>query len=147
MIQYVKGDLLGATQKVIAHGCNAQGVMGSGVAKSIREKWPNVYEVYNLKHRVFGLQLGDIIPVATLDGKTVVNCITQEFYGRDGKRYVDYDAIRTCMEKINNRAESWEVAEVAIPMLGAGLGGGEWDIIEDIIEKSAKNFIPVVYSL
>ena len=33
MIHYVTGDLLGATQKVIVHGVNAQGVMGSGVAK------------------------------------------------------------------------------------------------------------------
>lgn len=145
MINYVTGDLLGATQKVIIHGCNAQGVMGSGVARQIRARWPNVYEVYHLKHKVFGLDLGDIIPVATLDGKIIVNCITQDGFGRTGNRYVDYDAIARCMEQINDRVSNWEVSEIAMPRIGAGLGGGDWTIIESIILKHARNFIPVVY--
>lgn len=145
MIKYVIGDLLGADQKVIVHGCNNRGVMGSGVARQIRAKWPNVYEVYSLKHMVFGLDLGDIIPVATLDGHIIVNAVTQEGFGRDGKVYVDYDAIKTCMEKINNKVIDWEVKEVAMPRIGAGLGGGDWAIIEKIIADTAKNYTPVVY--
>jgi O-acetyl-ADP-ribose deacetylase (regulator of RNase III) len=147
MISYITGDLLDANQQVIIQGCNAQGVMGSGVAKSIRSKWPNVYEIYNLRYKTFGLELGDIIPVATVDGHIIVNCITQEFYGRDPIQYVSYDAIATCLEKINNRVLDWGVSEVAMPKVGAGLGGGSWDIIEQIILKSARNFIPFVYSL
>jgi len=145
MIKYVTGDLLGATQKVIIHGCNAQGVMGSGVARQIRARWPNVYEVYHLKHKVFGLDLGDIIPVATLDGKIIVNCITQDGFGRSGNRYVNYDAIARCMEQLNDRISNWEVSEIAMPRIGAGLGGGDWNIIEQIILIHARNFIPVVY--
>lgn len=145
MITYVNGDLLGATQKVIVHGCNNRGVMGSGVAAQIRAKWPNVYEVYALKHRVFGLELGDIIPVATLDGKIVVNAVTQDGFGRDGQRYVDYAAIERCFETINDRVHGWEVNEVAMPRIGAGLGGGDWKIIEEIINRTAKYYTPVVY--
>ena len=145
MISYVKGDLLGATQRVLVHGCNNHGVMGSGVARQIREKWPNVYEVYSLKHKVFGLELGDIIPVGTLDGKIIVNAVTQDGFGRDGSRYVDYDAIETCFRKINDRVDVWEVAEVAMPRIGAGLGGGDWSIIEKIIVSTATNYRPVVY--
>lgn len=147
MINYVTGDLLGATQKVIIHGCNAQGIMGSGVAKVIKEKWPEVYEVYALKHKTFGLTLGDIIPVTTSDGKIVVNCITQENFGRDGLQYCDYDAIEKCFIQLNDRALDWEVTEMALPKIGAGLGGGDWNIIESIIVKTAKNYVPVVYSL
>jgi len=147
MIKYVIGDLLGAPQKVIIHGCNSHGVMGSGVAKVVRERWPNVYEVYALKHKVFGLNLGDIIPVATLDGKIVVNCITQDSYGKDGTRYVDYDAVAKCFDQLNERAIDWEVTEMALPRIGAGLGGGDWDTIEQIIVRSAKNYMPVVYDL
>ncbi len=36
MITYKQGDLMKASETYIAHGCNAQGVMGSGVAKAIR---------------------------------------------------------------------------------------------------------------
>lgn len=145
MITYVTGDLLGATQKVIVHGCNNRGVMGSGVARQIRARWPNVYEVYALRHKVFGLELGDIVPVATLDGKIIVNAITQDGFGRDGQRYVDYAAIERCFETINDRVENWEVTEVAMPRIGAGLGGGEWHVIESIITRTATKYIPVVY--
>jgi O-acetyl-ADP-ribose deacetylase (regulator of RNase III) len=145
MISYVTGDLLGATQKVIIHGCNNRGVMGSGVARQIRDRWPNVFEVYALKHKVFGLDLGDILPVATLDGKIIVNCITQDGFGRDGTRYVDYDAIDCCFQRLNDRVTDWQVSEIAMPRIGAGLGGGDWTVIEQIISKNAKNFIPIVY--
>ena len=35
------GNILDA-KGIIMHGCNAQGVMGSGLAKDIRERWPAV---------------------------------------------------------------------------------------------------------
>lgn len=147
MIQYVTGDLLEATQKVIIHGVNAQGIMGSGVAKVIREKWPEVYESYHLHYKTFGLNLGDILPVNTVDGKIIVNAVTQENFGRDGRQYCSYDAIEKCFEQINSRAVDWNVTEMALPKIGAGLGGGSWTIIENIILKTAKNYTPVVYSL
>jgi O-acetyl-ADP-ribose deacetylase (regulator of RNase III) len=145
MITYVQGDLLGATQKVIVHGTNNRGVMGSGVARQIRARWPNVYEVYALKHKVFGLDLGDVIPVATLDGKVIVNAVTQDGFGRDGQRYVDYAAIERCFEIINDKVHAWEVTEVAFPFIGAGLGGGDWKIIEEILTRTATFYTPVVY--
>lgn len=145
MINYTTGNLLEAKEKVIVHGCNNYGVMGSGVAKQIRDKWPNVYDVYHLKYQVFGLELGSIIPVETIDGKIIVNAITQDGFGRDGKQYVKYDAIENCFISINDRAPSWEATEIAMPRIGAGLGGGDWKIIEEIITRTAKNYIPVVY--
>lgn len=144
-IVYKIGDLLASTQKVIAHGCNSHGVMGSGVAWQIKKKYPNVFEVYALRHKVFGLNLGDIVPVATVDGRIVVNCITQENFGRNSTRYVDYDAIAQCIEKMDRHVKDWEVNEIAFPRIGAGLGGGDWNVIEEIIVKTARNFVPVVY--
>lgn len=146
-IIYKIGNLLNATEKAILHGVNCQGVMRSGVAKDIREKWPHAFEIYELKHKTFGLKLGTIIPVVTTDGKIIINCITQEFYGRDGKRYVDYDAVEKCFTEINKQVLDWGITEIAMPRLGAGLGGGDWNIIENIIVKASTNFIPFVYDL
>jgi len=146
MIRYVKGDLLASNMGVIAHGCNCHGVMGAGIARQIRAKWPNVYEVYKLKHRVMGLELGTILPVRTLDDRLIVNCMTQGDFGNDGQ-YVDYGAVESCMMAINASAENWGALEIGIPFIGAGLGGGDWDRIEDIIVRNAKNFLPVVYTL
>lgn len=140
-IQYRKGDLLTYPGKFIAHGCNAQGVMGSGVAALIKKKYPYAYKTYRQKYDVCGLNLGDIQILQCKD-KTVINLITQEFYGREPKRYVSYDAIALCMQTLE---EYLYGEEIAMPMIGAGLGGGKWEIIEAIIETELKTVQPVVY--
>lgn len=147
MIRYVTGNLLDSNMQAIAHGCNCQGVMGAGIAKQIRDRWPNVYEIYRLKHDKMGLELGSILPVRTLDDRLVINCMTQSGYGSSNQQHVDYDAIASCMAAMNDRAETWGVTEIGMPRIGAGLGGGDWERIEDIIVRSARSFIPVVYTL
>lgn len=143
-IKYVKGDLLAAPEKYILHGCNAQGVMGSGVAKLIRAKWPSAYLVYKESEQHNGMRLGIVTYAEQDDGKVIINGITQKFYGRGGKQYVDYDAVREVIENVD-----WLVSieepfpSVAMPKIG----GGDWGILEEIIEKHSVNFQPVVYYL
>lgn len=155
-IEYVKGSVVDAQESIIAQGCNAQGVMGSGVAKAIRDKWPEVFPRY--KRFIDETRAFDRNPLGcshftnvdpTGADKMIVNMITQEFYGRDGKQYVDYDAVRHCMQLLNKRAGmfSGPPHRVAMPKIGAGLGGGDWNIISQIIEEESTNFQPVVYEL
>lgn len=139
-IKYVKGDVTEADATIIAHGCNAQGVMGSGVAKIIREKYPEAYDAYRNMYYQGGLELGNVI-IAQSNGKRIANCITQEFFGTD-RRHADYDAIRTVMRTLDVRALG---GTVAMPLIGAGLAGGDWKVISKIIEESFKNSQPVVY--
>ena len=119
---------------VVVHGCNAQGVMGSGVAKVVRNDFPAAYYEYIRHHEEFGLLLGSIIPVPILPNRWIVNAITQEFYGRDGKRYVDYKAVGRAFRAVKVFAEDNGVETVNYPMIGAGLGGGDWDTIAQIID-------------
>lgn len=60
----------------------------------------------------------------------VVNCYTQYHWGTKFGIPVDYDAIRLCMRKINH---TFKGKKIGMPTLGAGLAGGNWDIIKDII--------------
>ena len=85
-------NILDVTSGVIVHGCNAQGVMGSGVAKQLRAKYPEIYDAYvkhlgNFKAKPCS-PLGSVNFVLVHSSLTVANAITQEFYGRDGKQYV-----------------------------------------------------------
>ena len=121
---------------VVVHGCNAQGVMGSGVAKVVRNDFPGAYYEYIRRHEEFGLTLGEIIPVPVLPGRWIINAITQEFYGRDGKRYVSYDAIRNSFDRVAEFAEANNIETINYPKIGAGLGGGNWDHIAEIIDEA-----------
>ncbi len=148
MITYVKGDLLGAVEPVIVHGCNNLGVMGSGVAKAIRAEWPKAYEVYKWTYDESGLDLGDIIThYAMAYDKKIINAITQDGYGRDGRKYVSYDAIDLCFSQINSLCKLHDYNIIAIPRIGAGLGGGDWDVIEQIIHNKMTDADVKVYLL
>lgn len=145
-IEYVTGDLFKTNCPLILHGCNAQGRMGSGVAKIVRERFPEAYEQYfNVYRHGTGLHLGHAIFVES-NGKHIGNLITQEFYGSDGKRYVSYDAINNSMEHVNHYCSEHGIEEVALPLIGAGLGGGSWKVISSIIEHVLE-VKPYVYTL
>lgn len=135
-IQYVFGSLLASDEPVIAHGCNAQGVMKSGIAKDIRERYPKVFDDYSKAL----MYLGSII-ITKYHDRHILSIISQEFYGREEHhRYVSYDAIAEAIEHINGLSYD----RVAFPMIGAGLANGNWTVISSIIE-SYSNFTPVVY--
>lgn len=145
-IKYIQGDVTEASQRIIGHGCNAQGKMNSGVAKAIRTKFPFAYQEYIKAN----LRLGDnIVALVGKDQhyKIIVNMVTQEYYGYNGDRYCDYDAIRCCIKDLNEIAKSFGETEIALPKIGAGLGGGDWNIISKIIEKESKDFKAIIYFL
>lgn len=143
MIETVKGDLLSVPKGLIVHGCNAQGVMGSGVAAAVRSKFPKAYETYMKAHRDSSLTLGTCSFVRVAPELWVINAVTQQFYGGDGKRYVDYKAVERCFDFIEHFATNLEKhmiydgkIPVCFPKIGAGLGGGDWGIISQIIEDT-----------
>lgn len=154
-ITHRNGNLLAAPQRIIAHGCNARGVMGSGAAKDIKQAYPGAFEAYRDKFERDGLNLGEVIPWVG-DTRIVLNLITQENYGREpGVVYVDYEAVRTCMRRIETAAKRHQAAgagafheyrEVAFPRIGSGLGGGSWDQIAEIISIEVQSVRVFVYT-
>jgi len=145
-IEYREGNLFETDIEHIVHGCNAQGVMGSGVAKIVRDQYFDAYKFYVDQYDKHGLKLGDVQFVES-NGKTIVNAITQDNYGRTGARFVGYDAVADCMRTINNMLKLSGHTQVAMPQIGAGLGGGNWKIISRIIEDEMTDVAPVVYIL
>ena len=148
MIRYVKGDLFQTKAQIIAHGCNCRGGFGSGIAGIIARDYPSVRAAFLQKFNTSGWTLGEIQAVKEKD-KTFINCATQlEFGGgaRFGKVYVDYDAVKQCMEKVLDYKKT-HGGQVAIPKIGAGLAGGDWEKIEKIINDVFKDDEILVYVL
>ena len=151
MIEYRKGNLLDVKSGIIAHGVNCQGVMGSGVALAVKKKWPNVFLRYQklcaantaptksfLGYVQFVSSIEDY--AGTEDFPVIANCFTQDRYGTD-KRHVDYDAVALCFFTLNYRSGLY--GHLNIPKIGAGLGGGDWSVIESIIKSEYKDDVTV----
>lgn len=144
LIQYRVGSITDADQKIIAHGCNLRGKMGKGVAKAIRDKWPEAFLAYEHEIMSGEAKLGDVVWARSERDNTlfeqrpeapwIANVITQERIGNDGTRFVSYDAIDVGLRRVAQRALSeLDASVVAIPAIGSGLGGGNWRIIAEII--------------
>ena len=140
-MKFVTGDITTAKVGVIIQGCNAQGVMRSGVAKYIRNKWPQVYEDYKEHEKDRGLILGKLSSLTKVTPSLwVANCITQQEYGYDGSRYASYDAIYDSVLSTIKLVKSFKtpIAEFHIPKIGCGYGGCEWEIVQAILEVIEK---------
>lgn len=133
-----KGNLLESDCYYIAHGCNCQGVMNSGIAQAIRKKYPQtftVYKIFLIKYK--DVALGKFVS-SFEDDRIVYNALTQEFYGRDGKQYASYDAIEESLSRIAVSIVSHETDHppiLGIPWIGCGLGGAKKDKVLEILHK------------
>jgi O-acetyl-ADP-ribose deacetylase (regulator of RNase III) len=125
------GDLFNATagkRTLVLHGCNAKGVMGSGVAKIIKDLHPEAYLVYKQAERRYGLKLGQAIiwenPYAD---RCIANVITQAEYGRNPyKVYVDYDAVICGLQNVLKYVDQYMPAiPIHLPLIGGGLANGD----------------------
>ena len=98
MISYIKGDITKSDCNYICHQVNCQGKMNSGVAKTIRTKWPRVYEEYYEMYKQFREQNQSPLKITLISdiskNQKVANMFAQEFYGYNGQRYTDYEAYK-----------------------------------------------------
>lgn len=138
-IPVINGDIFESGADIIAHQVNCQGVMGSGVAKQVREKYPSVFKAYKMSCDIAkdhtDRLLGSVQYVCINPGekpeKHIVNLFAQDKFGYDGNCYTDYEALEKCLKKLNEGAKG---KTVAIPFLMAcHRGGGDWDIVSRMI--------------
>lgn len=143
-----EGNVFDSDADIVCHQVNCQGVMGSGVAKEVRERYPEVYfEYHNLckthKNYTAGL-LGtaQIIPVyggrdrLGDKGLYIANCFGQDKYGYDGTQYTSVEALKDAFAKVADVAQAFDF-KVAMPYkIGCVRGGADWDTVKKIIEST-----------
>lgn len=133
MIEQRTGDLLKQDDiHVIIHQANCFHTMGGGIAKKIKDLYPNAY-IADCKTK-----RGDINKLGTYSvaGKNpaIVNMYSQYRYGTE-KRHTDYDAMRKALTKIFGKLkEKNKQVKVGVPhKMGCVLGGGDWDVVYKIL--------------
>ena len=134
-ITYLTGD---ATEPIspgiICHICNNVGTWGAGFVVALSKKWPEAESAYR---RVGKWELGfsQVIPTSDPNIK-VCNMIAQKGIGhKNGIPPIRYEALRLCLHKLSLYANQENITDIHMPRIGAGLAGGDWSIIEQIIEE------------
>ena len=150
MIYEVKGNLLESSCDYICHQVNCQKVMGAGLAKQIRNLWPQVYKDYCAAYdnAIWNKAplLGTIISTPTETGTKIISMFAQESYGTGIFRYTSYDAFWQCLGEIRELVEPGET--IAFPDgIGCGLGNANWAVIRTMIEQCLSDYDVYIYKL
>ena len=155
MITYKTGNLLEADVDYIVHQVNCQGAMGSGIAKQIRAKWPHVYDEYkwflDCSKNVWNRPALGRIQIILEDpdkevGKcrNIVNFFSQDHYLPRNVVNTDYNAFRSCCEELRTVALKHQI--IGFPYkIGCGLAGGDWNIVESIINEVFADYNVEIY--
>lgn len=135
---HVQGDAVKAFSRgevdILIHQVNCQGKMNSGIAKQIREAYPQHYEDYTrlcegfTSIGLFGRYVDTVV-----DGRKIVGVFGQDKFGYDGGQYTSYAALTV---GISNTLELAFIGDkIAVPKgIGCGLGGADWSVVESILE-------------
>ena len=120
--------------QAFAHGVNTQGVMGAGVAAQIRERYPSIYRTYQ-EHCEGGYILpGDaFVMVDTFRNHAIYNLATQDLPGPHAR----LEWVETALTNMVDKALDYGDVFIAMPKIGCGIGGLDWDSVEPLVAKAA----------
>jgi len=153
---YVKGDATNPTgwkNRIITHCCNDSGFWNAGFVKALSRRWPEperAYRRWSTGSETLPFALGQVQFVRVAPGLCVANIIGQSGI-RNRNTYpppIRYEAIREGLERVRQLALAHH-ASIHMPRMGAGLAGGNWQLIADIIESElcAHGLEVTVYDL
>lgn len=137
-IHITTGDLFANEHnaQAFAHGVNCVGVMGAGIAKEFRRRWPMMYEYYREPRILAWIEPGDCLPWVQDDRTplqpvaTVFNLATQYNIGPHAR----YDWLEQALDRMCEIASYSSVTSIAMPAIGCGIGGLAWDRVRSVVE-------------
>lgn len=137
MVSFIeKGDIFALPGiHSYAHGCNCAGAMGKGIALQFKQKYPEMYTEYKLLCQQQKFNPGDVFDYNYGAGH-IYNLGTQLTWRT--KAQIDYIAVS--LTKMLELATVDRVDAIALPAIGAGLGGLQWAEVKELIEKVASVF-------
>jgi len=128
---FIKGDLFATDgPRAYAHGCNCAGTMDSGVSVAFKKRWPRMFEEYHQRCADQRFRLGDVF-VWSEDEQIVYNLAIQENW----KKRPKLAALKRSLSKAIELAALAGVERLALPRIGAGVGGLDWPRVKKLLTE------------
>lgn len=144
----VTGNLLNAEEVAIGHGVNTKGLMGAGVAKAIRDAYPQISGAY-IQWCNNGAKGGDVQIYRIDPNRVIVNIASQELPGADAS----YEWLVSGLFNATYNLLPLGIHKMALPRIGCGIGGLDWKavkimlrLIEETLDGEHNPFEFVVYT-
>jgi O-acetyl-ADP-ribose deacetylase (regulator of RNase III) len=135
MIEYTSGNILYANAEALVNTVNCVGVMGRGIALQFRNAFPENFKAYEAACQRQEVQPGRMFVYATgelANPKYIINFPTKRHW-RGKSRMEDIDAGLVDLQAVIRRVD---IRSIAMPPLGSGLGGLEWEDVKPRIHEA-----------
>ncbi len=135
MIEYTGGNILHADAEALVNTVNCVGVMGRGIALQFKNAYPKNFKAYEAACQRQEVQPGRMFVYATgelANPRFIINFPTKRHW-RGNSRMEDIESGLVDLVEVIRRNN---IQSIAIPPLGSGLGGLEWDDVRPRIEKA-----------
>ena len=154
MLKYVTGDLFSHPidpnkKTYICHIVNDLGAWGSGFVIPLGKKYPKSMEQYLNHYNNYKLGDCQVVNVNKEPETSIVNMFAQKGISNyKNKQYYkpfQYGYFASCLLYLTQITHTDD--NILMPLVGAGLGGGNWDIIEEIIDNLLGNYDVTIFQL
>lgn len=146
MIQYCHGDLFKSDVVCLVNPVNCVGIMGAGLAKQFKEKFPKYFETYKQACRDGLVEVGtvDVYRYMALDVTTryILSFPTKNHYKDPSNIAYIAEGLKSLVDVVKDK----KIPSIAIPALGCGLGGLRWSEVKPLIEIACSQ-LPEVQCL
>ncbi len=139
MLQYITGNLLDSNAHALVNTVNTVGVMGKGIALQFKNLFPNNYKLYAKACKEKSFHVGQLLVTeeeSLLAGKKmIINFPTKT----DWRKPSEYSFIEIGLKELVKVIKEKKIKSIAIPPLGAGNGGLDWNRVKVMIQNSLSN--------
>lgn len=135
MIRYVQGDLLDAQAEALVNAVNTVGVMGKGIALAFKQRFELNYRLYAAACHAGEVRVGRMFvtePGEAAGPRWIVNFPTKQHWRQPSQLAWVAAGLADLQRFIRQQG----VRSIAIPALGAGLGGLAWPDVRAAIEAA-----------
>ncbi len=142
MIEYKSGNILEEGVEALVNTVNCVGFMGRGIALQFKKAWPENFRVYSSACRRQQVRPGRLLVFETgqlANPRYIINFPTKRHW-RGKARIEDIKAgLKALVKEIQRR----RIRSIALPPLGAGLGGLDWAEVRTVIERAVSELSDV----
>ncbi len=138
MISIYTGSVFEAPVQAVMHQANCFHTMGSGIAKTIRELYPEAYEADLQTAKGDKEKLGSFSAALIRREREfyIVNLYSQFGFSSEDYRDTDYNAMADGLEAVHSFCMEKDIKTIGVPYkMGSDRGGGDWTIVEAILKS------------
>ena len=123
------GDIFNTECEALVNPVNIKGIMGKGLALAFKTKYPAHFENYKRACKSGEMTTEKVLAYQEINGPMII-CLATKDDWRDSSK-MEY--VSAGLDDLAKQIETLGIISVAIPKLGCGLGGLDWNKVRPLI--------------